>query len=352
MLLARLTTRYTARMSPLEQLRETAENLPTALRERILALGADAVPELIAIMLDEDLGGEGTPADGWPPIHAVDLLADLGAVEAIEPMLDVLEQTEDDDIVHDRILLRLPSFGASLLEPALSRLDDADEVFRSELLSVLAESRVRDERVFALIRSLFDEDAAFAAIEAAEYGDPRALPLIEEHLRALRPADGSQKLRMEMVELVEAHRALGGSFDDALQAHVDVLRKAAFLDSAPRAPARSVKVGRNDPCPCGSGKKYKKCCIDKATDPRVVRAGEGDADAFASFAEPLIEATDGSREQIEQAVRVAQALWNVGLLPSETDREAVLDDLLADVAPAKRAGFEALAREMIARVPR
>jgi uncharacterized protein len=23
---------------------------------------------------------------------------------------------------------------------------------------------------------------------------------------------------------------------------------------------RSTKVGRNDPCPCGSGKKFKKCC--------------------------------------------------------------------------------------------
>ena len=23
------------------------------------------------------------------------------------------------------------------------------------------------------------------------------------------------------------------------------------------------KVGRNDPCPCGSGKKYKKCCLKK-----------------------------------------------------------------------------------------
>lgn len=23
------------------------------------------------------------------------------------------------------------------------------------------------------------------------------------------------------------------------------------------------KIGRNDPCPCGSGKKYKKCCLDK-----------------------------------------------------------------------------------------
>ncbi len=24
----------------------------------------------------------------------------------------------------------------------------------------------------------------------------------------------------------------------------------------------SVKIGRNDPCPCGSGKKYKKCCLN------------------------------------------------------------------------------------------
>ena len=24
-----------------------------------------------------------------------------------------------------------------------------------------------------------------------------------------------------------------------------------------------AKVGRNDPCPCGSGKKFKKCCMNK-----------------------------------------------------------------------------------------
>ncbi|OHC74113.1 MAG: hypothetical protein A3G18_04550 [Rhodospirillales bacterium RIFCSPLOWO2_12_FULL_58_28] len=29
----------------------------------------------------------------------------------------------------------------------------------------------------------------------------------------------------------------------------------------PKGPPRqTVKVGRNEPCPCGSGKKYKKCC--------------------------------------------------------------------------------------------
>ncbi|GIP36043.1 YecA family protein [Paenibacillus sp. J2TS4] len=26
--------------------------------------------------------------------------------------------------------------------------------------------------------------------------------------------------------------------------------------------AKSVKIGRNEPCPCGSGKKYKKCCMN------------------------------------------------------------------------------------------
>ena len=29
--------------------------------------------------------------------------------------------------------------------------------------------------------------------------------------------------------------------------------------SRSRKPAVSAKIGRNDPCPCGSGKKYKKC---------------------------------------------------------------------------------------------
>lgn len=27
-----------------------------------------------------------------------------------------------------------------------------------------------------------------------------------------------------------------------------------------QTPRQVVKVGRNDPCPCGSGQKYKKCC--------------------------------------------------------------------------------------------
>jgi preprotein translocase subunit SecA len=36
-------------------------------------------------------------------------------------------------------------------------------------------------------------------------------------------------------------------------------RQAAMPQQAPPKPAGKT-VGRNDPCPCGSGKKFKKCC--------------------------------------------------------------------------------------------
>lgn len=38
---------------------------------------------------------------------------------------------------------------------------------------------------------------------------------------------------------------------------------SAGVAAAPRAVGRSGKIGRNDPCPCGSGKKFKKCCLGK-----------------------------------------------------------------------------------------
>ncbi len=39
---------------------------------------------------------------------------------------------------------------------------------------------------------------------------------------------------------------------------------AVVPDYTPKLPVRreEPKVGRNDPCPCGSGKKYKKCCLE------------------------------------------------------------------------------------------
>lgn len=35
------------------------------------------------------------------------------------------------------------------------------------------------------------------------------------------------------------------------------------LDNPEVVSTRAVKIGRNDPCPCGSGAKFKRCCAHK-----------------------------------------------------------------------------------------
>lgn len=48
----------------------------------------------------------------------------------------------------------------------------------------------------------------------------------------------------------------------AVQHEIDHFSGKTILDyKVIKEPAKSNKVGRNEPCPCGSGKKYKKCCL-------------------------------------------------------------------------------------------
>jgi uncharacterized protein YecA (UPF0149 family) len=85
-----------------------------------------------------------------------------------------------------------------------------------------------------------------------------------------------RRLREELPELYALHSAF---FNEALRTKDPERmmyqrskkvhkynRDSGFFDEhpedAPEQPVRRVepKIGRNDPCPCGSGKKYKKCC--------------------------------------------------------------------------------------------
>jgi len=73
----------------------------------------------------------------------------------------------------------------------------------------------------------------------------------------LRKIDDLAQLKPEEADLVMF------ALDERLRLHG---LEPVFQDDAeeeveetPQAPAPAVKAGRNDPCPCGSGKKYKKC---------------------------------------------------------------------------------------------
>jgi uncharacterized protein YecA (UPF0149 family) len=47
------------------------------------------------------------------------------------------------------------------------------------------------------------------------------------------------------------------------QAKITQAKATAAFRARPRGPYKRTedKTGRNDPCPCGSKKKFKKCCL-------------------------------------------------------------------------------------------
>ncbi len=81
----------------------------------------------------------------------------------------------------------------------------------------------------------------------------RAVDVVEcyyQHLKEdhkLAPPKGAKKVFTESRKKFPALLAEGKPAEGVNTA-VEALRR------------EEVKVGRNDPCPCGSGKKYKKCC--------------------------------------------------------------------------------------------
>jgi uncharacterized protein YecA (UPF0149 family) len=91
-----------------------------------------------------------------------------------------------------------------------------------------------------------------------------------KHLRTAREA-------AEPTAAFESHIRNNGRLDDAARhlSHWAAFRpeqkphRVSTMAPTPRMNEPPIRdpyrgVGRNDPCPCGSGKKYKKCCLGKA----------------------------------------------------------------------------------------
>ena len=169
--------------SPDEQLKSDARavvrqligaggRMTAPLREQIMALGPAAVPPLVEIFTDNTMYLLDGPGEGWAPIHAVKLLCDLRAIEAIEPLLRRLVETDFTEIVHETIVSKLPALGAPVLEPALTAYaqqqgDDA----RTSLAMVIGRLHVLDDRILAILLEMLAINPTVIAGVLAEYGD-------------------------------------------------------------------------------------------------------------------------------------------------------------------------------------
>lgn len=73
--------------------------------------------------------------------------------------------------------------------------------------------------------------------------------------------DAEQNLReIEKEETTEENKEMNEFADSVITAD-QLAQIRALYNRKPKQQVRKyAKIGRNDPCPCGSGKKYKNCC--------------------------------------------------------------------------------------------
>lgn len=151
--------------------------------------------------------------------------------------------------------------------------------------------------------------------------------------------------------------------------------------------------GRNDPCPCGSGKKFKKCCLLTAqlTSPPAAGAGEEgglyealsddeylggrrtldpkiemmarressrieaegvDPDALIAFAEPMLSQTGGARADVSLAMTMGLFFWQLSRLSKASLRERTMAMLMPGLSAASGISdvkFRHIASRMIKR---
>jgi len=85
----------------------------------------------------------------------------------------------------------------------------------------------------------------------------------EEHKRQLEAVSGDPQ-RTLLFALQKAKEYFSGDEDEEQQSPKPAAGSGVTPAFNSGKPMRNI--GRNDPCPCGSGKKFKKCCLKKRND--------------------------------------------------------------------------------------
>ena len=291
-----------------DQMVEAGEWPEPALLEAIVARGDEAVGPLTEIL--------GRDLHGWPeeaPLNsAIGLLGDLHARSAIPALLDLYRRYDDESL--EVLSETLGLFGAEVIEPLLAIARDRtlaryarvtavnaaraaavdDPALRARITVVLREvladcltraDNPEDDDVYmvtSLVMDLveFDDPLAHDLIHAAyESGlaetwflgeeqelkklagrgnrqPPARSTFLQKYREQYEKHQESERRRREAPEPPPLVRPRAESLSFRPVSHDDVVSLPPVTAPIQRA---EKKPGRNDPCWCGSGKKYKKC---------------------------------------------------------------------------------------------
>ena len=189
---------------------------------------APAEEDVIPFIFSEDGDPEKVPADErlieLIGMRMREIRAALIAGGGLDPVIFPLLDEKGEEITGEESIEAVVPWAAGFMMGAAQWPDDATDSEEAQRALIPIAARMASDS-----EELADEESR-AVVEAARKECPRAKDLAE----AL----------YQIVESVFTFKTL----------------------NVPNEPVRreSPRIGRNDPCPCGSGKKYKQCCGRKA----------------------------------------------------------------------------------------
>jgi hypothetical protein len=259
---------------------------------------ATHIPELIGMLGDRDLHADDSDAaEAWAPLHAWRALGQLKANQAIPTLFSIVENYPDDDWAREEIRTVCELIGEAAIEPVRNRLITPHEDVHINIAAVecLEEIAIRHPDVKTRCVQILAD-----CLQTYRGNDSELNSFLIASLVALEAALGHLELIAAAFEADCVDKSLRGDFED-LQIDLGLLKEritprrnylfekypelenlAKTISSINLTPDNKAskksniepqkmtyiepntgkpRVGRNDPCPCGSGKKYKKCCM-------------------------------------------------------------------------------------------
>lgn len=279
-----------ARMSTpelIERICSYQAGVPLELAQAVVARGSEAVPALCEIVSSEEWWRN---QDSAAAIHAMHLLGAIGDPSAASALLAPMERDEPSDFLTENMPGILARLGIEALSVLRRFVDDPDQdtILRSVVYTGLVgmailQPELRDQ-VKAIGRELalscLKERNLFPAgigLSLAGYRDSTDVELLHQlyhnqlwddryfcnwrdiektSSRGLTDHDVEHATRDPMLYFAPAEQARLGELWREYEASAKLAPDPLTPVAAPPGP----KVGRNAPCPCGSGKKYNKCC--------------------------------------------------------------------------------------------
>ena len=240
------------------------------------------VPDLIRMTNDNDLNtAKQDSPEVWAPLHAWRTLGQLRSVEAIRPLVRLFESLPGDDWLASDLRTVFSLIGPASI-PALTEFLGDSAVGESSRIAVpecleriaLDHPDHRDECVGVLERQLAHYETNGPALNAfliLSLTNLEATAAID-NIRKAFAADCVDLSVQGDVEDVEIEMGLRMTRDTPSPEmswipgfpNLGADDGWSFVSDDFRTDPQTNPfrhVGRNDPCPCGSGKKYKKCCL-------------------------------------------------------------------------------------------